>query len=457
MKHNHTQMSPNSEQTCSAGRVLACPPASWREPCGFSLGSPSVKPTTQWNLRVPHPLRFLQRVGSYDQTPRPLFSWVFLPALALLLSLSGCSGPGESESQMTSFTSTESKSDTAELFSVPKEQMSHIQVVSAEKAPLARNLRLTGAVAYDAFATTPVFAAIGGPVHEILVAPGESVQAGQPLLTVTSPDYSAARSAYIKAKDAYLLADKFYIRAQDLFAHGANAQADLEQAESTRTQAHADMESSADALRALGIKDPESVIKPAVQSTAQIPVPAPVSGEIVERLVGPGQLLVGGTTQCFTISNTNSVWVLVNVYQSDLPFVHIGDSVEINTEAYPELFHGKISYIAPALDPTTRTLQARIVTQNPGKKLKRDMFVTALVNAGSIPDAITVPDAAVLRDTENQPFVYVQTDTNKFARRLVTLGSSSNGRTQIATGLKEGEHLVGDGSLFLQFKNSLQH
>jgi len=137
--------------------------------------------------------------------------------------------------------------------------------------------------------------------------------------------------------------------------------------------------------------------------------------------------------------------------------VHIGDSVEINTEAYPELFHGKISYIAPALDPTTRTLQARIVTQNPGKKLKRDMFVTALVNAGSIPDAITVPDAAVLRDTENQPFVYVQTDTNKFARRLVTLGSSSNGRTQIATGLKEGEHLVGDGSLFLQFKNSLQH
>jgi RND family efflux transporter MFP subunit len=194
-----------------------------------------------------------------------------------------------------------------------------------------------------------------------------------------------------------------------------------------------------------------------VQSTAQIPVIAPVTGEIVERLVGPGQLLVGGTTQCFTISNTNTVWVLVNVFQSDLPFVHIGDTVEINTESYPDLFHGKISYIAPALDPTTRTLQARIVTQNPGKKLKRDMFVTTLVGAGAIPDAITVPDAAVLRDTENQPFVYVQTNANQFARRVVTLGSSSKGRTQITSGLKEGEHVVGDGSLFLQFKNSLQH
>jgi cobalt-zinc-cadmium efflux system membrane fusion protein len=85
------------------------------------------------------------------------------------------------------------------------------------------------------------------------------------------------------------------------------------------------------------------------------------------------------------------------------------------------------------------------------------MYVTALVNAGAIPDAITIPDAAVLRDTENQPFVYLQVADNKFARRLVTLGESNNGRTQITSGLKEGEHLIGDGSLFVQFKNSIQH
>jgi cobalt-zinc-cadmium efflux system membrane fusion protein len=358
---------------------------------------------------------------------------------------------------MTSFKSSESKSDTAELFTVPKDQMAHIQIVAAEKGPLPRALRLAGAVAYNAFETTPVFAAIGGPVHEILVAPGQFVQAGQPLLTVTSPDYSAARSAYIKARDSFALADKLYMRAQDLYAHGAIAEADLQQAESNRTQAHADMESSADALRSLGLKDPEAVVKNSVPSTAEIPIPAPVTGEIVERLVGPGQLLQGGATQCFTISNTNTVWVLVNVYQSDLAFVHLGDLVDINTDSYPETFHGKISYIAPALDPNTRTLQARIVSENPGKKLKKDMYVTALVRAGSIPDAITVPDAAVLRDTENKPFVYVQTNANEFARRLVTLGESSKGRTHVTSGLKEGEHIVGNGSLFLQFKNSMQH
>ena len=108
------------------------------------------------------------------------------------------------------------------------------------------------------------------------------------------------------------------------------------------------------------------------------------------------------------------------------------------------------------MDPTTRTLQERIVTENPAHKLKKDMYVTATVRAGAIANALLVPDSAVLRDTENQPFVYVLTGANQFARRLVTVGDSSSGRTQITSGLNEGERVVGDGSLFLQFQNSLQ-
>lgn len=381
-------------------------------------------------------------------------------AIVVLLSvgfqIAACgSGPTEPESHMTSYTSKES--ETAELFAVPPEQMVHLQVVPVEKTKLQRVLRLTGAVAYNQFKTTPVFPAIGGPVHEILVAPGETVQAGTPLLTVNSPDYSLARSAYIKAKDALQLADKGLRRAQDLYAHGAIAESAVQQAESMRTQAEADVISSQDALRALGIKDPDAVVKNPGKTTLLIPLLAPVAGEVVERLVGPGQLLQGGVTQCFTISDMSQVWVLVNVYQSDVPYVRAGEKVDINTESYPETFHGAISYIAPTLDPNTRTLQARIVTDNPGKKLKKDMYVVASVLAGVNPDALTVADAAVLRDTENLPYVYVQTDGNHFARRLVKVGDSNAGRTEITSGLKEGERVVGDGALFLQFRNSLQH
>jgi cobalt-zinc-cadmium efflux system membrane fusion protein len=381
-----------------------------------------------------------------------------LPAALVFASLAGCSSGG-SESKMASFSSSETKEETADLFTVPQDQLAHVQVVAVEKSALPRTLRLTGAVAYNAFKTTPVFAAIGGPVREILVTPGESVHAGQPLLTVNSPDYSAARSAYLKARSAFLLADKFYTRAQDLLTHGAIAEADFQTAESTRIQAQADLQASEDALRVLGITDVESLEKNAPKTTSQVPVLAPVGGEVVERLVGPGQLLQAGTTQVFTISDMSTVWVLVNVYQGDVAYVRSGDSVNISTDSYPDTFHGRISYIAPALDPNTRTLQARIVTENPGDKLKKDMYVTATVSAGAIANALTVPDAAVLRDSENQPFVYVQSSTkqNEFARRLVQLGDSHGGRSQITSGVKEGERVVGDGSLFLQFKNSLEH
>lgn len=389
---------------------------------------------------------------------------IFIPifcgaSLATTLAFVGCSsaGPAESESKMTSYSASETKADTAELFTVPQDQMAHVQVISVEKSKLPRRLRLTGNVTYNAFKTTPVFSPIGGPVHEILAAPGQTVNTGQPLLTVNSPDYSAARSAYLKARDAFFLADKIYTRSQDLYAHGALAEADLQQAETGRSQAQADLQSSEDMLRAIGIKDPEAMIKNPPKTTLQVPVAAPVAGEVVERLVGPGQLLQAGATQVFTISDMSTVWVLVNVYQSDVAYVHAGDSVDITTDAYPEIFHGKISYLAPALDPNTRTLQARIVTANPGKRLKKDMYVTAVLQSGAIQNALTVPDAAVLRDTENMPFVYVQSGTNHFARRLVKIADSQNGRTQITDGLKEGEHVVGDGSLFLQFKNSLQH
>ena len=144
-----------------------------------------------------------------------------------------------------------------------------------------------------------------------------------------------------------------------------------------------------------------------------------------------GQLIQPGATQCFMISDTSNVWVLVNVYQKDLPYVRVGDAVTIQTDAYPDTFHGRIAYVAASLDPTTRTLQARIDTNNPGEKLKKDMYVMATVNAGKIANAIALPDSAVLRDSENQPFVYAEASANQFGRRAVTLGESLNGQTEI--------------------------
>jgi len=355
---------------------------------------------------------------------------------------------------MTSYASRASSSETPRLFTIPEDQMTHVEVVTVQPTTLTRTLRLTGTVAYNAFNTTPVISQVGGPVTRILVVPGQHVRKGEPMLEVSSPDYSQLLDAYLKAADASRLSEKNYARAQDLYQHHAIAQRDLEQAESDRNQARADLNAAEEGMKILGIKNPGQLANAA---SAQIPVLAPISGEVVERLVSPGQVVQAGQTQAFTISDLSTVWVLANVYQADLAYVHSGEDVSVQTDAYPQPFHGRISYISPALDPNTRTLQARVVVDNPGEKLKRDMYCTVTVTAGKVANAIAVPNASVLHDENNQPFIYVAVGANQFGRREVETGASENGLTQILKGIGPGDKVVGDGSLFLQFANSLQH
>jgi membrane fusion protein, heavy metal efflux system len=371
-----------------------------------------------------------------------------------LLALSACHSKDHAD-HMTSFSQRDPGSATPQLFTIPQDQMEHVQVVTIEPAALKHTLRLTGAVEYNAFNTTPVITQVGGPVTRILVVPGDHVRSGQPMLEVSSPDYTQLLDSYLKAADAYRLAQKNYDRAQELYQHHANAEKDLEQAESDRNQAQADLSAAEQGLKILGIRNPADLAK--TPSSAQIPVLAPIGGEVVERLVAPGQVVQAGQTQAFTISNLGTVWILANLYQTDLQYVRSGDEVVVQTDAYPDSFRGTISYISSALDPNTRTLQARIVVDNPGEKLKKDMYCTVTVTAGVLKNALAVPNASILRDDNNQPFVYVLDGQNQFIQRDVELGEVQDGQTQIVKGISAGDKVVGNGSLFLQFANSFQH
>ena len=408
---------------------------------GFASGDPGT-------TNASHPLT--SKSGKRRLTG--YLGWMVVPFLALALASCG-SQVSDPSSSSVSYSSGNSDSSQARLFTVPQEQMGHVQVVAVESTTLQRVLRLTGSVTYNSFETTPVITQVSGPVTRILVYPGQMVKTGQPMLYVSSPDYAQMRSGFLKAQDALQLAQKNWSRAEDLYTHHAVALADLQQAESTRNQAQADLQAAEQSLRVLGI-NPERALPDPV--SPEIPVLAPISGEVVERTAAPGQVIQAGATQVFMISNMSSVWVLANVYEQDLGYVHFGDAVAIQTDAYPDVFRGRISYVSPTVDPASRTLQVRVVTRNPGGKLKKDMYVTAIVQAGAIRNAITVPNAAVLRNAENQPFVYLAQGSNQFGQRLVDIGESQDGKTQILNGLKPGDQVVADGSLFLQFANSLQ-
>ncbi len=181
--------------------------------------------------------------------------WAAVSAMsAILIALAGCSG---SEQSATG----EKNTNSPELFSIPQEQMSHVQVLKVQPTTLTRVLRLTGTVAYNGFRTIPVITQVSGPVNRLTAVPGQHVHQGDPMLFVASPDYSQLRTNYLKARDAYALAQKAYARAKDLYDHKAIAEQALEQAQSAEVQAGGDLVSAQAALKVLGISDPDSLVQ----------------------------------------------------------------------------------------------------------------------------------------------------------------------------------------------------
>ena len=148
--------------------------------------------------------------------------------LALAAALAGCgTGPAAVTATAPSTSTTEVSESKARLFTVPQDQMGHVQVAPVQATRLPRVLRLTGTVAYNSFETTPVITQVGGPVARILVSPGQEVREGQVMLYVSSPDYAQLRTNYLKARSAYQLAVKTYTRAKVLYERGAIALAIL--------------------------------------------------------------------------------------------------------------------------------------------------------------------------------------------------------------------------------------
>jgi cobalt-zinc-cadmium efflux system membrane fusion protein len=352
----------------------------------------------------------------------------------------------------------QAKPTQAGLFTVAADQMAHLKVVTVGTKVWQTTVMTTGTVDWDADHTTQAITQVNGPISRILVDTGAKVKQNDPLLFVSSPDVANAISAYRKARNREVLAKRVIDRMNELLAHGAAASKDVESAEADYNDARTDVQTSLQALRIFGITQQE-IDQAQQQGTAistELAVRAPIGGVVVQKMVSPGMLIQAGATVCFMLSDTSTVWVQGHIFDRDLLFVRIGDSVEETNAAAARTFHGVVNYVGAFVDPATRTTPVRIVTQNPEGILKKDMFVEAAIHAGSQSGILAVPAAAVLRDDKNEPIVYVQVEPGKFAQRSVTIGQLQDGMIAITAGLQKGESVLADGSVFVQFATSIQ-
>ncbi len=341
-----------------------------------------------------------------------------------------------------------------DALTLPAAQRARVQSLPVALTPYYQTINTTGTVAFDADQSTSVLSPISGPVTTILVQPGAEVGKGQALAYVSSPDFAAAVAGYRKALATYTNAKRVADLDDQLFKNDAIARRDLDQAQTDAANAQADVESALGQLRSLGV-DPNAAIAAAASGqVVQGVIRAPIGGTVVEKLITPGQLLQAGQTAAFTIADLSKVWVMGSVFSSDLEHVQVGDDVSINTSAYPTPFRGKVDYIAALVDPNTKATQVRIVVPNPAHELRRDMYVNVSIQSRRREQGLLVPVSAVLRDDDNQPFVYVDQGNGSYLRRGIVLGERVGDRYAVASGISAGEHVVSNGALFLQFAQS---
>jgi cobalt-zinc-cadmium efflux system membrane fusion protein len=319
-----------------------------------------------------------------------------------------------------------------------------------------RTIETTGTVGFDNDRATTVLAPISGPASRLLVSLGARVEAGAPLALVDSPDYAAAISGYRKAVVTARNLRRIADLDKQLFDADAIARRDLEQAQTDAVNGEADRDAALQQLRAIGVTDEaiRDIQEDRPATAVQGIIRAPLAGTVVEKLITPGQLLQAGTTPCFTVADLSQVWVATDIFEAQLPAVAVGDTAEIITSAGPESYPGAVDNIAAILDPNTRAVGVRVVAKNPGEVLKKLMYVRVLIHSSRETTGLLAPVAAILRDDENLPFVYLAMADGTFERRHVTLGSRVGDQYEITTGLKAGEAIVVDGGLFVQFQQN---
>lgn len=351
------------------------------------------------------------------------------------------------------------KQASNDTITVSGPQLQQISTETVKERMVTIDRSATGRVGFNEDRLTPVFTPFSGRVVELLANKGDNVRSGQPLAVIEAPDFvgaqndlAAARSDQVKAKiglDAAQVAEQ---RAKRLHDQEAISTKDLQQAETDLARAQDDVRRAQAAvaaaenrLRLFG-KEPDET----TSVDPKVTLRAPIGGTIVDRKVGPGQYVKPDSPDpLFLITDLGEVWVLVDVYESDVAAIHLNMPVEVMVSAYPEkVFPARISFISPTVDPATRTLRVRCLVPNGHGLLKPDMFATIKIGSVGVEPKTTVPAGAVVAEG-NDSVVFVADNAGHYRRKTVQLGKEVEDGFIVNTGVKAGDVIAVRGALLL--------
>ena len=322
-------------------------------------------------------------------------------------------------------------------------------VVAATDYQATSVLNVTGTVNPDISKQIPVISIASGRVVAIHTLVGAYVQKGQLLMEVQSTDISNAFDQYLKAINDERLARTQDERARILYEKGAIAKSQLEIADDAEEDAKADLKAAEQQLIVLGVdKDHPSLT---------VKVYSPATGVVISQNVtnaAAAGVTYAGSSTAFTIADLSHVWIICDVYENDLPTVHVGQTADIRLNAFPDrVVKGTISEIDALLDPSIRTAKVRIQVPNPDHQMRLGMFATATFHGRRLEHHAAIPATAVLH-LHDRDWVYVPAGEGKF-KRVGVVGADmiADGKQEITSGLAVGQEVVVNA---LELQNSVE-
>ncbi|MBE9533074.1 MAG: efflux RND transporter periplasmic adaptor subunit, partial [Proteobacteria bacterium] len=313
-----------------------------------------------------------------------------------------------------------------------------VRTAIAQISELSHDIKTIGHVTYDEQRISRLHPKTEGWIEKMFISKtGESVKKGTMLLSLYSPQLVSSQQEYLLAlssletlKDSPF--DDIRVGAEQMVK---TARERLELLDVPEHQIH-DLEHTGKIKKGLHIH-------------------SPFNGIVINIGAREGQY-VTPQTELYMLVDLSKVWVFADVYESELPWVNVGDHVEMTLTGIPnKVFKGKLSYIYPYAEAKTRTIKVRLEFDNPDLLLKPDMFANVIINTQQQNNIITVPSEAIVRSGEREQ-VFIVREHGKFEPRTVEIGLASNGLTQIVKGISFGEEVVTSSQFLIDSESKLR-
>lgn len=315
--------------------------------------------------------------------------------------------------------------------------MANVATVEAKSGTLNKEINAVGIVQFDQSRQTKVTAWIAGRIDKLNVnTVGAYVSKDKPVAEVYSPDLLATQQEYLLA-----------IRSRDQFKNSPIS--------SISQNGDGLVASAKQRLMLFGVKESQiAELEKAGKPNIRLPIYTPLSGIVIEKMVQQGQYVNTGDV-LFNIADLSKVWVEIDVFENEVPYVRVGQQVEISSAIeHGAAFNGRISFVYPFHDPKTHTVKARVEMPNPGYKLKPDMFVNAIIRVPLV-KGIIIPVTAVI-DTGKRQVVWVEVSPGMFEPRDVKAGERIDDKVQILSGIRTGDKVAVSGSYLIDSESQLK-